>query len=340
MLTFSVLRTFITLIFIAECLAFFEREDEDCFCDLKGNIEDCQCEVDTVDDFNNVKVFPRLRSLLVKDYFRYFKVNLKTKCPFWHDDSKCSMRYCSVQSCQEDQVPIGLKGTAKKDTGSVCQMSETSCDLSKQCPCENDPKNLQQSPCNGPEALGYLNTSLSDKIVKDMQLWTAYDNAQENFCILDENDEDSEYVDLLLNPERFTGYKGKSAERIWRSIYTENCFQTYSWEKPSFFKLDQMCLEERVFYRAISGLHTSINIHLCANYLLSDPNKPSLITPNGQWGMNLKEFERRFSPSTTNGQGPNWLRNLYFLYLLELRAIKKAAPLLEKEGFYTGESST
>lgn len=30
-----------------------------------------------------------------------------------------------------------------------------------------------------------------------------------------------------------------------------------------------MCLEKRVFYRAISGLHSSINIHLCSKYLLS-----------------------------------------------------------------------
>lgn len=30
-----------------------------------------------------------------------------------------------------------------------------------------------------------------------------------------------------------------------------------------------MCLEKRVFYRAISGLHSSINIHLCSKFLLS-----------------------------------------------------------------------
>ena len=29
-----------------------------------------------------------------------------------------------------------------------------------------------------------------------------------------------------------------------------------------------MCLEKRAFYRMISGLHTSINIHLCDQYLL------------------------------------------------------------------------
>ena len=28
-----------------------------------------------------------------------------------------------------------------------------------------------------------------------------------------------------------------------------------------------MCLEKRVFYRVISGLHTSINTHVCAEYL-------------------------------------------------------------------------
>lgn len=29
-----------------------------------------------------------------------------------------------------------------------------------------------------------------------------------------------------------------------------------------------LCLEKRVFYRLISGLHSSINIHLCAEHLL------------------------------------------------------------------------
>jgi ERO1-like protein alpha len=55
--------------------------------------------------------------------------------------------------------------------------------------------------------------------------WKAYDDAQDNFCVMNEEDKDAEYVDLLLNPERYTGYKGKSAHRIWNSIYLENCFR-------------------------------------------------------------------------------------------------------------------
>lgn len=33
------------------------------------------------------------------------------------------------------------------------------------------------------------------------------------------------FVDLTKNPERFTGYTGSSAHRIWNSIYKENCFK-------------------------------------------------------------------------------------------------------------------
>lgn len=350
MLKFDInLCSVVFLLVLANCFAFLEHQKEDCFCHLKGNIDECFCEIDTVDSFNNVRIYPRLRSLLTKDYFRYFKVNLKRKCPFWNDDSKCAMRFCHVQPCQENEIPDGIKSSKPfdslisnygpktlpcnyKETESYYQQYQDKC----QCPVTAINGELD---CDTKEKLSYLNTTLSPKAVKDIKLWVAYDSAQENFCIIDENDDEAEYVDLLLNPERYTGYKGKSAERVWRSIYTENCFKINSSDPFNYFnsiKLDNMCLEERVFYRAISGLHASINIHLCAEYLLSHPTKISLVKPKGEWGMNVVEFRKRFSPSTTNGHGPYWLRNLYFLYLLELRAIDKAAPLLEKEEFYTG----
>lgn len=96
-----------------------------------------------------------------------------------------------------------------------------------------------------------------------------------------------------------------------------------------------MCLEKRVFYRVISGLHTSINIHLCSKYLLS-PHDGLSVLSGARWGPNLAELQRRFSPETTGGEGPNWLKNLYFIYLLELRALAKAAPYLQREEYYTG----
>lgn len=75
------------------------------------------------------------------------------------------------------------------------------------------------------EELSYLNTTISAKTKEEFALWKAYDDALENFCIIDDSPNHSEYVDLLLNPERYTGYKGKSAHRIWDSIYKENCFR-------------------------------------------------------------------------------------------------------------------
>lgn len=59
----------------------------------------------------------------------------------------------------------------------------------------------------------------------------------------------------------------------------------------------------------------------------------------GNWGHNLIEFKQRFSPEETYGEGPEWIRNLYFLYLLELRAVAKAAPFLKNELYYTGNES-
>lgn len=56
------------------------------------------------------------------------------------------------------------------------------------------------------------------------------------------------------------------------------------------------------------------------------------------WGPNVKEFTRRFDPIETKGEGPRRLKNLYFLYLIELRALSKVAPYFERSvvDLYTG----
>jgi len=40
----------------------------------------------------------------------------------------------------------------------------------------------------------------------------------------------------------------------------------------------------------------------------------------------------------TKNQGPYWLRNVYFVYLLELRAIAKAAPEILSTNFAFGDA--
>lgn len=86
------------------------------------------------------------------------------------------------------------------------------------------------------QELGYLNTTLTKQMSADLALWKLYDDTQNSFCDVDDDvSQDSVFVDLLLNPERYTGYKGPSAQRIWRTIYEENCFKYY--ESPAVFYL-------------------------------------------------------------------------------------------------------
>lgn len=191
--------------------------------------------------------------------------------------------------------------------------------------------------------LSYLNKTLTQEAMQGFEIWADFDEQQDNFCILDDHQNGAEYVDLLLNPEKFTGYRGESAHRIWRSIYLENCFDQgtknalLSHIKQVPTPMNNLCMEQRAFYRLLSGVHSSINIHLCAYHLLSEGNSfMATADTHGVWGRNIEEFMRRFSPEETRSQGPNWLKNLYFVYLLELRALAKAAPYLRKERFFTG----
>lgn len=180
--------------------------------------------------------------------------------------------------------------------------------------------------------------------MQGFEIWADFDEQQDNFCILDDHENGAEYVDLLLNPEKFTGYKGPSAHRIWRSIYLENCFVNQGSQNALLTHISKvpktisnLCMEQRAFYRLLSGVHSSINIHLCSNYLMSE-GKSFMSPGEGVWGRNLDEFMQRFSPETTKNEGPSWLKNLYFVYLLELRALAKAAPYLRNEQFFTGDT--
>ncbi|GAB1598453.1 ERO1-like protein alpha isoform X2 [Argonauta hians] len=298
-----------------------ETIGQGCFCKLSGTVDDCECKVENADYFNNLRVQPLLHKILQTDYFRYFKVNLNKKCPFWYDDHQCSLKDCAIDKCKMDEIPIGLKENKQKNVKEN-KYSEKA--------------NTDEHSCEEKIKLAALDKTISDESKQAFQSWSAFDDAQMTFCeIDDELSSELDYVDLLLNPERYTGYKGRSPHRIWNSIYNENCFKphpTYAYGSTPL--KSGFCLEKRVFYRMISGLHTSINIHLSAKYLF-----PDTIYKSSEWGMNAKEFKRRFDPETTAGEGPQWLKNLYFTYLVELRAIAKAAPYLEMESFYTGNET-
>lgn len=297
-----------------------------CFCELSGQVDDCDCKIDSVLKFNNLDIKPRLRSLLERDYFKFYKVNLNKPCPFWADDGSCAFESCAVCPCSEDEIPCGLKEDQEQETASDKYSASSNT-------AEEDCEDRKEEEIR----LSALDTTISKKDKAAFETWQDYDDAQMDFCEpQDEDPSNMEYVDLTINPERYTGYKGKSPRRIWNSIYRENCFKpdqeitTYESFATKRF-VTGLCLEKRAFYRLISGLHSSINIHLCAKYLLSEGKLGQQV-----WGHNVEEFQRRFHPNNTKGEGPIRLKNLFFTYLVVLRAIDKAAPILENQKFYSG----
>ncbi|XP_063040715.1 ERO1-like protein alpha [Engraulis encrasicolus] len=302
-----------------------------CFCTVTGSLDDCACDVETIDSFNNKQLFPKLQKLLATDYFRFYKVNLNKPCPFWTDNNYCGSRYCAVKPCTPNELPDGIKSGWQKQPPFASEDAAEECERA--------------------EKLGAVNSSLSQEMQKALEDWSRYDDEEERFCMVDDEEcPDSEYVDLLLNPERFTGYKGPEAWQIWNSIYEENCFKPYTVNRPlnplakyagdnegrGFYNwLDDLCVEKRAFYRLVSGLHSSINIHLSARYLLEDS------WFGEKWGHNASEFQQRFDERLTKGEGPKRLRNLYFLYLIELRALAKVLPFFQQSSveLYTGQTA-
>ncbi|XP_039987257.1 ERO1-like protein alpha [Xiphias gladius] len=303
--------------------------DGRCFCQVTGDLDDCACDVETIDGFNNDQLFPKLQTLLESDYFRFYKVNLNKPCPFWPVSSRCGRRDCAVTPCSPNEVPEGISSPSHNKYSAEA--------------------NEQLDECEKAQHLGAVDASLSHETREALLDWTKHDDEAERFCVVDdEKSPDSQYVDLLLNPERFTGYRGREVGQIWNSIYEENCFKPYTVKLPpvpnsfhsssgdeakTFYSwLEGQCVEKRAFFRLISGLHASINIHLSARYLLEDSWFQK------KWGHNVSEFRQRFDSELTAGEGPKRLRNLYFLYLIELRALAKALPFFQRPSFhlYTG----
>lgn len=299
-------------------MQFSAQRLDQCFCELKGQVDDCCCDVETVDTLNTNQIYPLITSLVNRTFFRFFRVNMQRSCPFWQDDGRCVLKDCHVEECPEEDVPGYLKGDKDMGRPEDCDaISEEEVELST------------------------VNQTISQEQWEVFINWQDFDSTEDNFCEIDAESgnglEELSYVDLRLNPERYTGYSGHSPQRVWKAIYHENCFKPQDSNRissslPLFNSslLQDMCLEKRAFFRIVSGLHASINIHVSAKYLIPGGKKAT-------FGPNLNEFVRRFDSATTNGQGPSWLKNLYFAYLLTLRAIVKAEPYWKAYQFYTGE---
>lgn len=245
-----------------------------------GIVEDCCCDYETVNRLNTEVLNPLLQDLVKTPFYRYFKVKLWCDCPFWPDDGMCRLRDCSVCECPESEFPEVFKKPLSQ-YNPVCQEGK-------------------------PQAT--VDRTLDTRAFRG---WTVTDNP---WTSDDETDNDEmTYVNLRLNPERYTGYIGPSARRIWEAIYSENCPKHTS---------EGSCQEEKILYKLVSGLHSSISVHIASDYLLDEATN--------LWGQNLTLLYDRVL------RYPDRVQNLYFTFLFVLRAVTKAEDYLGEAEYETG----
>lgn len=53
----------------------------------------------------NKEINPILNSLKQSEFFRIFRVNLESECPFWRSQGSCISNKCAVGECASDEVP-------------------------------------------------------------------------------------------------------------------------------------------------------------------------------------------------------------------------------------------
>ena len=75
--------------------------DDQCFCDLKGSIDDCCCSIEDVNRLNQ-HVLPLVERLSSSSFFKFYRVNMNKPCRFWQQDAaECGTNTCAVQPCGE-----------------------------------------------------------------------------------------------------------------------------------------------------------------------------------------------------------------------------------------------
>lgn len=227
----------------------------------------------------NTKLRPLVQDITQDtDFFSYYRLDLYGRtCPFWSDDEGvCGNIACAVTTIDdEDSIPPVWRA---EELGKLAGPKARHPPGGKHA--------AEPSPLHG--ALG--SDTEESCVVEDDEC------DDRDYCVPEDESAGStgDYVSLLENPERFTGYAGAGAANVWKSIYRENCFSKESTHteaargfvdvlkdkglhelekddqgSASLQKLDSddECLEKRVFYRLISGMHSSISLHLCYDYL-------------------------------------------------------------------------
>jgi ERO1-like protein beta len=289
-------------------------------------------------DAINAEISPLLKDVTqTTDFFAYYRLNLfGSECPFWSDSlSMCGNRACAVDTIDDEKnIPAiwrasslsALEGARAKHPGRSLQ---------------------NERPASRP-----LSYQLGEDVDESCVLEDDDECDSRDYCVPEDEGATAkgDYVSLVNNTERFTGYSGASSRMVWDAIYSENCFtragalssrvghsgeaaqdlkavirehsRTAATSPDDLYPLNDECLEQRAFYRIISGMHASISSHICWDYLNQQ---------TGQWGPNLTCYKERLHDH------PERVANLYFNYALVARAVAKLRDVFKGYVFCGGD---
>ncbi|KAI9866647.1 MAG: endoplasmic oxidoreductin-1 [Trichoglossum hirsutum] len=325
-----------------------------CALDPRATVSDTCASYSTIDDLN-AAISPSLQSLTqTTDFFSYYRLNLYNRvCPFWSDASgMCGNIACAVETLDnEDDIPEIWRA---EELGKV------------EGPKAGHPgKKLQQERGDERPLLGELGENVGESCVVE------YDDEcdERDYCVPDDQGSSGkgDYVSLLNNPERFTGYDGLSSRQVWQSIYRENCFSKaqplgpgHPGTSPVPNPLGQQAAidllsvmkehgrqqalakgggaqpsDESLEFddgclekRVFHRIISGMHASISAHLCWDYLNQST-----GKWGPNLQCYEDRLY------KHPERISNLYFNYAVVLRAVAKLRSHLKGYTFCSGDPS-
>ena len=222
---------------------------------------------------NNQNLCDSLQKLRQTLFFRIFKINLEPECSIFHQEMICRDTACQICECSNNEVPRVWKQPSGIDENIVTQM-------------DDDPFN-----------------KLVEKYNFDSKQWLLKE---------DIDPKDGTYINLLKNPEGYTGYKGA---HIWKAIFKENCFSE---------KYSSLCVEDKIFSNIFTGWLAVTNFEIGCNFKNRNTKEKY---------VNITYVANKFLYQKDK------IDNLFFLYSLILKAANKAVPFLIDYDYSSGNST-
>jgi hypothetical protein len=308
----------------------------------------CCCTADEL-SANAKPLLDVLDRITEAPYFRHFHVNVKRECPYWAAQLLCtqSSNPCSVCKCDADAVPVSLRtqvdmGEALRDgwaDADAVDLSAPDVPIARGAAAAPLPQGL---PAWGDEDVA---AATVDAQAGPATTGERPPGASSPAAASAANAGGAEWVDLVRNPEGNTGYLGPKAHRVWSAIYNDNCRLVDAADSAdaagngdadhSAGPSDEcarspgscgVCAAHRIFYRLVSGMHTSISMHI-ASYFNVAP-APATVEESERYHRerlyatpNCDLYHARIT------QHPEHVDNLHFVFRFVIRALTRAAPL-------------